>query len=125
MIAILATSTVPGQFFTLESMLTLTGATGATFVISNGLQRALNFNPKWLALAIALALTTIGVYLSNNGHGPGDYFVGVVNGFLVYCTAVGSTAVAAGDNAGSTTRGNVERGVVKPLERRGFLTRWF
>src|SRR5260370_34020753 len=30
---------LPKEFFTLQSMLTLTGATGATFVVSNGLQR--------------------------------------------------------------------------------------
>ncbi len=44
---------VPKEFFTLQSMLTLSGATGATFVIANGLQRAFDFNPRWLVLLIA------------------------------------------------------------------------
>jgi hypothetical protein len=53
---------VPSEFFTLQSMLTLSGATTATYVISNGLQHAFNYNPKWLALAIALAISLFGVH---------------------------------------------------------------
>lgn len=42
--------TIPKELFTPESMLTLTGAAGITFVVCNALQSALNFNPRWLAL---------------------------------------------------------------------------
>ncbi len=44
---------LPNEFFTAESMFTMSGATGVTFVVSNGLQRAFNFNPRWLAFVIA------------------------------------------------------------------------
>jgi hypothetical protein len=69
----------PKEFFTLQSMVTLTGATGATYVIANGCQSALNFNPRWLALAIAQVISLFGVY-ATQGIGS-DYFGGIVNGF--------------------------------------------
>lgn len=37
-----ATPTIPKEFFTLQSMLTLTGATGVVFVVSNTIQAVFN-----------------------------------------------------------------------------------
>jgi hypothetical protein len=36
------------EFFTLQSMLTLTGAASATFVIAGVIQYIFNYNPRWL-----------------------------------------------------------------------------
>src|SRR5690242_13593888 len=88
---------IPKEFFTLQSMLTLSGATGATFVVCNGLQTAFNFNPRWLALGVAQVIVLTGTYLSG-GSGV-DFFIGVINGFLVFCTAAGATHAAAGPRA--------------------------
>jgi hypothetical protein len=115
---------LPKEFFTVQSMLTLTGATGATFAVSNGLQRAFNFNPKWLALAIAILICMFGV-LATGGR-PMDYFVGVVNGFLVYCTAAGATTVGASSDSGALTRGT--RNSARATSARGgrrFLSPWW
>ena len=111
---------LPREFFTPQSMLTLTGATGATFVIANGLQKAFDFNPKWLALVIAVTICVVGVFAT--GGRMVDYFVGVMNGFLVYCTAAGATgfAAAAQSNAqASATRSS------SVLSSRRFLSRWW
>ena len=120
---------IPKEFFTLQSMLTLTGATGAVFVVSNGIQSAFNINPRWLALLIAQCLALIGIYIT---EGAGiDYFVGVVNGFLIYCTAIGATAVGGGNGGGPIARDiGVGTPGDAPLPRRGatrrrFLTPWF
>jgi len=78
------------------------GATGATFVVANGI-RAFNFNPKWLTLLIAQIIAASGVYLSG-GKGS-DYFVGVVNGFLISCTATGATAASSQAAQGAIQRG--------------------
>ena len=116
---------LPKEFFTLQSMLTLTGATGATFVIANGCQKALNFNPRWLALAVAQAISLIGVFAV--GGAPSDYFVGVVNGFLIYCTTVGATSMVGGPPPeAATARGAGDAARAQPsFARRGFLTRWY
>jgi len=109
---------IPKEFFTLQSMLTLTGATGATYVIANGCQSAFNFNPRWLALAIAQAISLFGVH-ATQGSGS-DYFVGVVNGFLIYCTAAGATSIT-GRPSRSTSRETA--GGAAP--KRTFFQSWF
>lgn len=114
---------LPKEFFTTQSMLTLTGATGATFVISNGCQRALDFNPRWLALAIAIAICLFGVFTT--GGRAGDYFVGVVNGFLVFCTAAGATGLAGTTPVAPAPVGQSGTRAAFALPRRKFLSRWW
>lgn len=117
---------IPKEFFTVQSMLTLTGATGATFVVANGIQRAFNYNPKWLALVVAESLAVFGV-AATHGSG-GDYFVGVVNGFLIYCTAAGATEVTGSGSqraARVVERGAADVDSPTPSTRRGFLSSWF
>ncbi|SRR5579871_973963 len=115
---------IPKEFFTLQSMLTLSGATGATFVVCNGLQTALNFNPRWLALAVAQVIVLIGTYLS--GGAGVDYFIGVINGFLVFCTAAGATHAASGGSGHAVARGarDAANPQLGPTKRR-FLSPWF
>jgi hypothetical protein len=105
---------IPKEFFTMQSMLTLTGATGITFVVCNGLQHALDFNPRWLALVIAQIICLYGVYVT--GHSWGDLIPGVANGFLVYSTACGATATVG------TAPPEEQRNLTS---RRRFRTRWF
>ncbi|MGZ3871885.1 MAG: hypothetical protein ACXVJD_03140 [Mucilaginibacter sp.] len=122
---------IPDQFFTVESMLTLTGASGSTFLICNGLQRAFNFNPKWLALIVAVALSITGVILTGK-TGIIDFVVGTVNGFLIYATAAGATEATSGKLNGSTKRSENEDDVygagaasVASAHRRRFNSSWF
>jgi hypothetical protein len=111
---------IPKEFFTVQSMLTLTGATGATFVVANGCQAAFNFNPRWLALAIAQLIVLLGVHTT--GGAGSDYFIGVINGFLVFCTAAGATSLG-GKPSGGTSRGG---GVLpKQPSKRQFMQSWF
>ena len=115
---------LPKEFFTPQTMLTLTGATGATFVIANGLQRAFDFNPKWLALVIAVSICQFGVFTT--GGGAIDYFVGVVNGFLVYCTAAGATGLAGSrDLQAQANAGGFGTRSASALYPRRFLSRWW
>jgi hypothetical protein len=104
-------------------MFTLSGATAATFVVANAVQSAFDYNPKWLALAIAEALALGGAYFS--GSRGIDYLLAIVNGALIYCTAVGITHISAsvakpqgpiGVSAGRATGAHA---------RRGFWAPWF
>jgi hypothetical protein len=63
-----ATPQLPNEFFTLQSMLTLTGSTGIVFVVANGLKVAFDWHPKWLGLALAEMISVFGVAVSG-GHG--------------------------------------------------------
>ena len=119
---------IPKEFFTLQSMLTLTGATVSVFIISNGIQTAFNYNPRWLALLIALIISIAGVYFSN-GTGS-DYFVGIINGFLIYATACGTTQVlnngSTANTQSGTARGNARTTApTTARSRRSFLSPWW
>lgn len=85
---------IPPEYFTPQSILTLTGATGAVYVVCAGLQRAFDFNPRWLALALSVVLALVGAH-STQPHLAATYFVAIVNGFLIYCTALGVNASLA------------------------------
>jgi hypothetical protein len=109
---------LPTEFFTRDSIFTFTGITGATFVIANGIQKAANWNPRWLALVLAILLCVLGVYVRGM-HGPVDfvdYSLALLNGFLVFCTVGGATAVGGGSSTGIVDRGD---------GKRGFFTPWF
>jgi hypothetical protein len=94
---------LPREFFTPESMLTLAGASGSTFVVCNSLQKAFDFNPRWLALAVAQIIVLAGT-ASSGANSVSDYLVGTVNGFLVYLTAAGGAAAASDGRAGDAAR---------------------
>lgn len=120
------------DFFTLESLATFAGAVGATAAVSNALQRAFSFNPRWLALAIAEAIC-VGVVLFTNPQAGFDLsvlapklFVAIVNGFLVFTSAAGLTGAAHTSlHSDSETE---ERKVIRKSggrKTRTFFTPWF
>jgi hypothetical protein len=121
---------IPDQFYTIESMLTLTGASGVTFIVCNGIQRAFNFNPKWLALVVAIFISFIGVYMTGKSS-ISNYFVGLINGFLIYATAAGATEIA-GSSQNTRSRQNDENepfslspNKSNHLLKRKFASSWF
>lgn len=121
---------IPNEFFTIQSMLTLSGATGATFVICNGIQKAFNFNPRWLALAIAQVISIWGIFQANADIDISDLFIAIVNGFLIFCTAAGGTSIGAGitdlePKGELKARGAAEAPHPQPLHgKRSFFSRW-
>ena len=120
---------IPKEFFTAESMFTLTGASAVTLIICNSLQRALNFNPKWLALAIAEALTIVGTFASQASAASGwglTLLVAVVNGFLVYATATGGAQITGAARQAPQAHGHQLQAPTRPAsKRRGFATPWY
>jgi hypothetical protein len=106
----------PGEFFTWGSLGTLGGATFGTLLISNGIQSAFNYNPRWLALFVAEIICLATAFYSSTG-GWDTYIIAVVNGFLVYSSAVGTAQM--------TGRNNHEPGSGGGAERRSFRSRWF
>lgn len=116
---------LPPDYFTPQSVLTLTGATGAVYAVSSGLQHAFNWNPRWLGLALSVVLALVGAH-TTQPHLVATYLVGIVNGFLVYCTAVGVNSITAklGD-AGAVAKGSLLHAASGPASRRSFRSRWF
>lgn len=99
------------QFFTLASFASLGSASAIVFVVANALQRALNFNPRWFALALSIIVGLIGVAIAPSlvkppGPSPDgiSYLMGFLNGFLIYTTAAGATSVAGGAGGSGNPR---------------------
>lgn len=84
------------NLFTQESFSTLVGLTGMVYVAANSIQKAFNYNPKWLALLIAEILSIIAVHITSKDPTLISYVISIFNGFLVYLTAAGATD--AGDS---------------------------
>lgn len=111
---------MPEQFFTAESMLTLAGATAITMIITNSMQHAFNFNPKWFGFVIAFLISIAGVIVIGD-HTVAAYFIGVINGFFIYANSAGIMQMAGNQN-GQPSRDTMAGSVDK---RRKFFDRWY
>ena len=84
------------DWVTLASVGTFAGATSATTVVSNGIQKAFDFNPRWLGLLIAEVLC-VGLVFTVPYEGStslgGRIVLAVINGFFVFAAASGATSI--------------------------------
>jgi hypothetical protein len=115
-------TTLPQEFFTLQSMLTLGGASTATWLVCNVLQHVANFNPRWLALVLAEAFAIFGTY--QHAHVPSDVVVAIINGFLIYSSAVGIAQITGANNPPATGMG-APAGASPSTRRRTFRSSWW
>jgi len=112
-----------GEFFTAETLLTLSGATFVVLVISGTVQHAFDFNPKWFAFALSFIVSFIGVIIA--GKYGISLLIAFLNGFLIYANSVGVVQV--------TGRNQTEEGGVderygsseNKLVKRKFWTKWY
>lgn len=88
---------LPENFYTWESVTTLSGAVTATFVLTNTARHAFGFDPRWLSLVISQLISLLAVYFSKGLLA--DYLLGIINGCLIYCTATGVAEIASSSNA--------------------------
>jgi hypothetical protein len=112
------------QFFTLDSLATLAGATGATLVVTNTAKQAFGFFRSWFGLVVAQVVCVgLAIYLGRTGS---DYVIAVLNGCLVYLGAAGASDAAGGRRLGRsrpTGRGNEETETSHGW--RAFFGSWF
>jgi hypothetical protein len=79
---------IPTDFFTAGSMLTLSGATLVTTVITNSCQHAFNWNPKWLGLIVGIIITVVGTIFTPDPKAV-NFAMAIINGFLIYASSTG------------------------------------
>jgi hypothetical protein len=123
------------DFYTLTTLGTLAGATGATVAVTNALRAAFGLDPKWLGLLVAECIC-LGILAAIGANQASDWFIAILNGCVVFTTAAGATSVggaaAGGRVASGTTGGATPRSGSIPIERqspsavkRGFWSPWF
>src|SRR5688500_12267869 len=94
------------ELFTRETIGTLAGSVAFVTIMCAALQKALNFNPKWLALALSFTISIVGVIFLSQKQFL-DYFLGVANAFLIYTSALGITETLRPSEPAQ--KGNVNR----------------
>ena len=80
---------LPSELFTVESLTTLVGLVGITYVLTNAIYSATGFKRNWLGLLVALLFTELGVFLTESADFV-TYLIGIANGCLVYLASMGS-----------------------------------
>ena len=127
MTPIFADGTVPKEFFTRESALSLTAVVAMVTIVSNGIQRLINWNPVWFAWLVSEVICFVGILDTNPQPKLLDYLLTVVNGFLVFSAAAGVTSLGEGVVVPKKAPGGggeiLTGGGESP--RRGFFTSWF
>ena len=114
---------LPEEFFSRTSILTLAGASGAVYVVTSAMQHAMNFNPRWLALLLSIALG-VGGAATIQAPTLVDYVVGLVNGCLIYCITAGINNISAKPSPGAMVSKGSD-GPTMAAQQRTFRSRWF
>lgn len=85
---------LPAELFTLASLGTFAGLTGATVAVTNTASRAFGWSPSWLGFAVAFALCE-GLALLRPSWTGGELVLAGLNACLVYLSAGGASAATA------------------------------
>jgi hypothetical protein len=122
------------DLFTLTTLGTLAGATAATLVVGNTLQSVFNLTAKWISFAVAEAILILVAIFTHTTEVSG-YFVAVLNGCLVYSSAVGLNTMTSklppsepAARYGPPTARPAEETGIPPRRtgaRRDFFSRWW
>jgi hypothetical protein len=119
---------VAQDLFTLATLGTSAGATAATLVVGNTLQSVFSLSAKWLPFVVAV-LIMIFVALFTNTTEVSAYFLAILNGCLVYCSAVGLNTMTSRQPPSEppVSRSAAEAGLPpRPrVYRSGFFSRWW
>lgn len=109
------------ELLTITSLATFSGSVLATYVVCNSLQTVFSFSPRWLALAIAILIQLM-IALRTPGS---DYFLALINGCLVFLSAVGANRLSSGTDKETTIVGKSGLGEqTNSAKGRSFLSAW-
>ena len=90
---------IPNDFYTTGTLFSLTGAATAVWIITSVIGYVMDVKDstrikKWLGLALSLILALLGATQVQDRTSM-TWVVALVNGFLIYLTAVGANAVVS------------------------------
>lgn len=130
----------PESFFTVASFSTLAGATGIVYIVCGAIQRAFNYSPKWLALAVSMLVSLIAAFLTKSMTVKGSealplndgvrFLIAFLNGFLIYMSATGTNQLLAPNAAQVNSQEPPHQAVavnktVNKKQARRFGTNWW
>lgn len=118
---------VSQQLVSLDSLTTFGGISVAVVGVTNAVKYALDWRAPWIALLVSLVCCVGGAFLKASTPSPSEIGLAVVNGCIVYSSAIGmNTLATAGANKLGTPGGGAAAGLANPhSERKPFFTHWF
>lgn len=120
---------IPTEFITLESLSTPLACATVVYLICGSLQKAVNFNPKWLAFSLSIVLSLlIHIFIvQSETHIAIKILLGLLNGCVIYMTMLGFNTIS---NRGESNEGDGTGGMYgsrsdnQPSLRRKFNSPW-
>lgn len=86
---------LPSDFFTLQSIITLGGASAAVLVVTNTVRKLLGWKSFWVGFVTSLLIVFYGAYASDALTSLGQVLISLINTCLLFCTAFGLNESAA------------------------------
>lgn len=115
------------ELLTWDSLGTYTGLAFAVVAVTNSLNRVFNWNPPWVGLVVSLLLSVLVSQFDSLGWRA--LLLGLLNGFVVYSTAVGVATVgnAAEQSVGGIPTNPNEPQLASEAERKEarVFVKWF
>ncbi len=116
------------QLLDLTALGTIGGLTLATTAVTNGLWRSFGWQPRWLGLVVSLVICVATAFFAGN-VAPVSIFLAVLNAFVVYLAAAGTSGAGAaiqGDQGQApANEGRELPGMDDEPPDRQFLRSWF
>ncbi len=116
--------TLTPQLLDLGALATLGGQVLAVTAVTNGLARAFNWQPRWLGLVVSLIVSLCVSYFTNQIAGSGA-FLAVLNAFVVYLAAAGTSGAGAAILPNAPPDTKETPGGFESTQDRRILRPWF
>src|SRR5437870_12597014 len=98
---------IPTEFITYSTLTTLGGSAFVVWMAGGVIQNVFDFNPRWLAVAIAILVSVL-ISLKKKKKKIPDYALAVVNGMLIYFTAIGFNSFTTSSLTDTSSKNKVQ-----------------
>ena len=121
---------IPQDFYTTATLFSLSGSASAVWIITSLIgylleSKASKKFKKWFGLILSITLSLLGATLVKEQQ-PLTWLVAVVNGFLIYITAIGANTITAkAATAGGSRKRPVRETSADKAERGNFTETWW
>ena len=95
------------DLLTWQTLATLAGAAGATWLITNVIRYVTGYDARWVGLAVAFVLQML-VWFFVSDQSINAFVLAVLNSFVIYVADTGGAAILSAATAGPSIRSGRE-----------------
>jgi 4-amino-4-deoxy-L-arabinose transferase-like glycosyltransferase len=113
-------STSPQDLYTIATLGTFAGSSGAVLILYNTFRRLFNKESVWIAFIISLTVSVIVAIATSSLTDLAGFFLVILNGCLLFSSAAGTQELIAHQGSNGKTKGFTE-----PNKQRKLSSSWF